>query len=67
MFIYLILFSAIPPKNYEGDRRKVAENADEIKETIKEPISKATGSVARIFFAMEQLAENLRNSLAYTV
>lgn len=67
LFTYAMLFSAMSTKNYEDDRRKTVENADEIKETIEEAVSKATESVARTFFVMEQLAVNLRSSLAYTV
>lgn len=66
LFTYAMLFSAMSTKNYEDERRKEIENADDVKETAEEAIAKATENVARTFFVMEQLTVNLRNSLAYT-
>ena len=67
LFKFAMLFSAMSTKNYEDDIRKHSENADEIKETIEEAVAKATESVARTFFVMEQLSANLRSSISQTV
>lgn len=67
LFTYAMLFSAMSTKNFEDEQRKNVANQDEIKETVEEAVAKATENVARTFFVMEQLANNLRASVSFTV
>lgn len=65
LYIYAMLFSALSAKNVEDERRKT--NPEGFEKTIEEEVARATESVARTFFVMEQLSSNLRKSIALTV